>query len=196
MNQKNKQEKWVELQDRANKVVDGLGKGLDEGIVETVMGLWAHGFNTHASCEGHMEWGLAAPWVDIEPPNSKELQSMQKEASALRDDLFGRDGQSKKYAKYPELVEKMHELEAEASRQSGKLLPKLFTMLDNFYNQRMSGYDQRIIIVPFSGSFRLINQGFELYRHKDNRSEEKLTEYRQEMQAFGNFLKQEFLVEK
>ncbi|GMU52245.1 MAG: hypothetical protein AMXMBFR33_13910 [Candidatus Xenobia bacterium] len=51
---------------------DGLGLGLDEGIVDTVAALQLNGFNTRQSCEGHVDTGCGAPWVDIqavEPPN-------------------------------------------------------------------------------------------------------------------------------
>ncbi len=51
---------------------DGLGLGLDEGIVDTVAALQLNGFQTSASCEGHVDWGCGAPWVDVqaahEPP--------------------------------------------------------------------------------------------------------------------------------
>jgi hypothetical protein len=44
-------------------IADVLGMPVDEGIAETVACLRALGFRTSASCEGHLDWGEALPWV-------------------------------------------------------------------------------------------------------------------------------------
>lgn len=53
-------------------VADGLGKGLDAGIVESVAALNAVGFETSGSCEGHAGWGLPYPWVDVQASGEPE----------------------------------------------------------------------------------------------------------------------------
>jgi len=47
-------------------VTDGLGKEIDQGIFDTVVALNVLGIPTRQSCEGHLEWGTGAPWVDIQ----------------------------------------------------------------------------------------------------------------------------------
>lgn len=45
---------------------DNLGLHIDCGIFSTVVMLRVFGFITSGSCEGHNNWGLKYPWVDID----------------------------------------------------------------------------------------------------------------------------------
>lgn len=58
---------WEETAARFRRVVDKLGKPIDAGIFETVVALNMAGITTRASCEGHLDWGVPHPWVDVEP---------------------------------------------------------------------------------------------------------------------------------
>jgi hypothetical protein len=51
-----------------NKLTDRNGKGLDADIRETIAALWLYHFPTTGSCEGHIDWGLPCPWIDISEP--------------------------------------------------------------------------------------------------------------------------------
>lgn len=66
-----KLKKWERLKKEVLRIVDGLGMGIDAGIRGTVVALRANGFPTCASCEGHVDWGIACPWVDIQAPEPK-----------------------------------------------------------------------------------------------------------------------------
>lgn len=57
---------WEETAKHFSKVVDKLGKPIDTGIFDTVVALNMLGVPTRASCEGHLEWGLPYPWIDVE----------------------------------------------------------------------------------------------------------------------------------
>jgi hypothetical protein len=57
---------WEEMAKQYRRVVDKLGKKIDEGIFDTVVALNILGVVTRASCEGHLDWGVPHPWVDIE----------------------------------------------------------------------------------------------------------------------------------
>lgn len=57
---------WDETAKHYRRVVDKLGKKIDEGIFDTVVALNMLGVVTRASCEGHLDWGVPHPWVDIE----------------------------------------------------------------------------------------------------------------------------------
>lgn len=61
---------WEETAKHFRRVVDRLGKPIDEGIFETVVALNMLGITTRASCEGHLAWGLPYPWIDILPEDS------------------------------------------------------------------------------------------------------------------------------
>jgi hypothetical protein len=45
---------------------DALGLGIEDGIRRIVAGLQLFWFITTGSCEGHNDWGLPYPWVQIE----------------------------------------------------------------------------------------------------------------------------------
>ncbi len=48
-----------------DKVVDGLGKHIDELIKPLVQALWDISYDTDMSCEGHIDWGRGYPCVDV-----------------------------------------------------------------------------------------------------------------------------------
>lgn len=48
-----------------NRIVDGLGLPVDKKIKRGVAALRLLGFHTTASCEGHDDWGLQYPWIEI-----------------------------------------------------------------------------------------------------------------------------------
>jgi len=66
---------WDEMAKEVDTWVDGIGKRIDEGIKETVIGLNALGVTTRQSCEGHLDWGHPYPWVDFvfELPETEAL---------------------------------------------------------------------------------------------------------------------------
>ena len=63
---------WKDIRTEVERLTDGLGKPVDEGIIEAVTGLRALSFPTSASVQGHFEHGCHYPWIDIEIPDSKE----------------------------------------------------------------------------------------------------------------------------
>src|SRR5438132_252986 len=61
----NQQRQWERVQGAVSQITDALGKPVDSGIADTLTALLAHGFHTEGSCEGHLDHGMKAPWVDI-----------------------------------------------------------------------------------------------------------------------------------
>lgn len=57
---------WKDASAKFVLVTDKLGKRIDNGIFETVVALNVLGVCTRQSCEGHLEWGVPFPWIDIE----------------------------------------------------------------------------------------------------------------------------------
>src|SRR3989344_656565 len=62
----NKGLEWKEKSRRADKITDKLGEKIDEKIKEAVIALSILGLPTSASCEGHADWGISAPWLEID----------------------------------------------------------------------------------------------------------------------------------
>jgi len=75
---KQRESQWSAKQKEIDRLADGLGMGLDDGIKDAVIALQVNGFNTRQSCEGHIDWGCGAPWVDIEAPGGPEPLFGQK----------------------------------------------------------------------------------------------------------------------
>ncbi len=62
----------------AGQLADKLGRPIDEGIKRTVVGLWIHGIETSASCEGHITSSDPFPWVDIETSEPQDWKIKPK----------------------------------------------------------------------------------------------------------------------
>jgi hypothetical protein len=60
---------WEHKLNEMEQLRDGIGKGLDQHIKETVAVLQLFGVHTQHSCEGHLDHGVAAPWIDIQSPD-------------------------------------------------------------------------------------------------------------------------------
>jgi hypothetical protein len=73
-----KEDHWQEIAQRISRTVDKLGLSIDEGIKETVIVLNALGISTRASCEGHLDSGTCAPWVDIASTDPRAYVSIVK----------------------------------------------------------------------------------------------------------------------
>ena len=69
--------KWQETAAWAQEVTDAIGCPIDAGILDTVIALNALGVHTLASCEGHLDHGIAAPWIDV---GAQDVRPLAKEA--------------------------------------------------------------------------------------------------------------------
>jgi hypothetical protein len=58
---------WNEAIEQFSRVTDTLGKPIDTDIFEAVVALNLSGIITRQSCEGHLNWGLPYPWIEIQP---------------------------------------------------------------------------------------------------------------------------------
>src|SRR6266571_1101863 len=73
-----RKQEWQDLTDKVSRITDKLGKPVDPGILETVAALNALGIPTTASCEGHVDWGTEAPWIDIASNDPRTNVSIAK----------------------------------------------------------------------------------------------------------------------
>ncbi|GER91724.1 hypothetical protein KDW_58860 [Dictyobacter vulcani] len=77
---------WQEIANRLASATDPTGAPIDAGIMELVIALNVLGVQTSSSCEGHMDRGYAAPWVDFHAVGTEAVRRQASEANrALRE---------------------------------------------------------------------------------------------------------------
>lgn len=159
-----------EIHRQVEGITDGRGEKIDEGIRETVVYLNALDLPTTQSCEGHLreegvtEGPSTAPWVDI---GSTRPEGVEPEDP---------------------VTERIH-------RENLLLQWKLLSFLDEFYAKRQATADARLVfrLYDAEGIIRLTNQGGDAVESLPrDRQTAKRAEYRAEMTAFTEFLRQTF----
>lgn len=78
-----KKQLWQEKHAKVARRTDRFGQGMDPRIIEVVVGLNMLTIPTSGSCEGHLDHGLANPWVDINLPE-KPQPGETSDAQTLR----------------------------------------------------------------------------------------------------------------
>jgi hypothetical protein len=154
-----------EIRQKVEIIGDRLGKGIDDGVKETCVFLMAHEFSLSASCEGHNDWGLPYPWVEvsIDPPKDWN-KNQEKNTEWIESSMAQRS----------KLLDLLQEFYAE--RQVN-----LKTML-HFDN------------IGIFGALRLQPMAGELSESmKKEEKAERLKEFQNEMSEFTAFLKKKFL---
>ena len=164
---------WAQYSAEVDHLVDSLGKEVDPNIRDTVTALRAMGFHTNASCEGHLDRGLKAPWVDFGIVPEDVEQAMK----AVR---------AKHQATTPELTRRIQEIKQELLLERKKLLD----LLDSFYENRAVSNFTRLTLDYGPNTVRLINQGVGIQDlYQPHQQTENLEVFRKEMSDFAEFLK-------
>lgn len=68
-----KDQRWHEISENVDTIIDGKGLHVDKGIKPVVIAIKANNLGTTGSCEGHIEWGYPHPWVDVESVFSEAM---------------------------------------------------------------------------------------------------------------------------
>lgn len=176
-----KQKRLEDARFEVERIVDALGKPIDEGIKEGVAVFRASDINTTGSCEGHDDHGTGGPYIDVE---SKELDALQKKMDALPvlEDPEAEDPQ-REAIKHEMLVKNLEERK------------KLAELLEEFYADRPANWDARLYINSLAhGWSRLESQGVEFQDTETDTSKKKenLSRFQYEMQDFIAFAKKKF----
>ncbi len=177
-----KEKRWEELGLEVDNITDRLGKKIDGGIKETVIGLNVFDIPTTQSCEGHEKWGTGGPYIDVESTGNKELD--KKFHQLIESDDKSETGE-----------EELDRVRSELKRNNLIERKKLAVLLQEFYQLRNSPFETRLIIRPYAlGRSRLESQGVEFQEIEENIEEKKqrLKSFQEEMQAFQDFLKLKF----
>ncbi len=197
--------KWDTISDQFKNTTDGLGLEIDPGIIETVVAFNAFGFKTTASCEGHLDWGTFALWIDLEfteniEADQKKLELASQKAiqgNEIAEKIRGLEENLVKPAdseKMNQLYAEMRQLRREVQAPILKKRQELIQLLTEFYAQHQASYDCVLGLEPIGENFRLSNLGADIQEILDlTTRQQKLTDYQAEMQSFTEFLKKKFL---
>jgi hypothetical protein len=183
------QELWERKLSEVDALRDGIGKPIDPGIRETVAILQLLGLHTRQSCEGHIDWGLPAPWVDLSVP---EAEKLREEIEPFEHWLEVFEEGTEEFDRVYHERNRLRQQEAQCEAQAWTLL---FTWLERFYQyHRAVPYDERIVLYR---NGRLTIQGLLLQGARDTATQTlKLEAYQAEMRRFTQFLKRQFMRNK
>lgn len=73
-----KEQLWQDMAGRISRITDKLGMPIDPGIMDTVIVLNLLGIVTVQSCEGHIDHGIAAPWIFFTTSGIEELSDYEQ----------------------------------------------------------------------------------------------------------------------
>lgn len=205
---------WAEKMKRVNEVVDGAGEGIDEEIKEPVVAFNVMGLNTYQSCGGHPEKGKGAPrvWIEGREEPDNRFMNQKKILQDAVDKLGISVEQLKTDKKYlQDWIDTDKKMEASRETEEWKAWKaeneRLHKMadefLEEFYKNRKVEEPMRLVVSPEGGfgAFRVHNGGEDFSRNDELNEEQKkgletrLIKYREEMDAFGKFLKDKFFNE-
>jgi hypothetical protein len=190
------------------KVTDRLGKGIDQGIIETVALLQLYGVNTIQSCEGHADHGTGAPYIDVgaqgTEKESQELYAMldTKQQRGWRGRLLSVvtafDG-GQILTKYGDRMLKKREALMAKHEKEIAVVRKL---LDAFYQDRQVDPNVQLFIDAYfwDGQGRVRPREADELEERIRKGEvtaaereQKLQVYQTEMREFTDFVKNHFL---
>jgi len=192
----NNEKAWNEKVNFFRKTVDRLGKKIDPKILNAVVGINLSGLSTEKSCEGHLYYGIASPWVNIIVANSEKILAVYKKIETLREKTLTKDGEEKSISEEKKVIWKeIHVLVKKKDKLLSKNFQKIIELLSKFYFPRQNvPYENRIIVKENYLGARLICQGFLLQESRNvQERREKLIEYQKEFSIFADFLKNIFL---
>jgi len=201
------------IQEKMEALGDALGKQIDKGIFEVVVFAEANGLPTSGSCEGHIGWGLPTPWLDIKADGQPEERFIGQEE--IEKNIARKYGLTIDELKASKIDDAFWESVVESSKneetdeykkwkeKNDRVIQKTKVLLDEFYKNRETDVDVKLIISKFGDDgFRIKSGCFEYdppSNDKSKMSEEeknKLAPYlarrQNEMRAFSDFLRDKF----
>ncbi len=190
-----KLQRWEEARQEIDQIADKLGKGIDANIKETIAVFHVLNINTKGSCEGHVNRGTFAPYVDIESQDIDDLENQLDEiGKALEKAKAAVDFQ----VTLENAKEKANQIYKEIERKNLAERKKVMAYLEEFYENRHVPYHQRLILEGLArGWTRLESQGVDLQKiESDEIKQQRLIEYQNEMKAFTEFLKEKYFGKK
>jgi len=208
---------WDQARAEVDQIADPTGRGIDEGIKETIVALNVNGISTAASCEGHTDsedFGQRPwPWVLVQAPN-EPAERFEGELEAIRLAAAARKMTVSEFThqeEYWEIVRQVSENPLtteyqEWEKKNEELRQFVSRLLTEFYKDRKTKEDIRLKTsdepYPHYGEFDLtsvterglimsfLSKGLSDNERKE--LQEKLPARQQEMRDFADFLKRRF----
>lgn len=208
-----KKELWQKKMEEVDHIVDAVGEHIDAGIKNTVVAFDLLGLPTSASCEGHLDHGYCAPWVDVSAPGKPARyigehgvyqRIAEKYGISVEDVQRGRNIVA--FNEFDEEASKNGETaEYKKWREENEILRgKADTLLQEFYCNRTVSDNLRLVTkgIDAGGEFRVHNGGSDYETDHDNLNDGdkkqltiRLGQYQKEMQDFTRLLRQKYCLE-
>ena len=185
--------RWQEVADYVAQLKDPVGNPMDPGIIEAVVALNLLGVTTTGSCEGHLDHGLAAPWIDFHTPGTGATRRKVNEITVR---LQQAEEQHAPQKTIDDLTREYFLLAAEAEKDSFYGPWIVEQALIAFYHNKHVEHDRQIFIHSDSfGISRLQSHGID-YQSLQTPPQRaaNLAAYQREMQNFATFLKTDYLL--
>ena len=210
---------WEEKLKKVDKIKDSLENEVDELVKETVAAFHVNGLSTSGSCEGHIDWGCSAPWIQVEAvekPDERfvgqdeiEIEVAEKYGLRYEDLRYGISEESPDYKKRKKAWYEAHKRmikngETEAYKEwvakNNELREKAGRLLEEFYQGREVSDDVKLVIEERAEeTFRVRNGGENYLINTKKRTKEQIAEItdnlpkcQQEMKEFTEFLKRKY----
>lgn len=188
-----KQKKWERVSKQVLTFIDATGKPIDNGIREIVVALNTLGFTTTQSCEGHLNHGIAAPWVDISVKDIKKIEHLVHQSQLLFQRALQHKGTTTPIV--ANMLKQSHSLKTQAQKPLLKIAAKLNSLIQEYYATTTLPYqnDSRLTLLDITTAIRLTTQGAlfqQAYALKQQKKQ--LILYQHEINAFTLFLKNKF----
>lgn len=202
-----KHQLWKSMSAEVDTWADAIGNPIliEPGIKDTVIVLNLLGFKTRGSCEGHIGWRCASPWVDFDV-RDEVIQGLFKEEKEIlkRIDIV----EKKIIEKYPELsfdqvIKKLHteknreflelndqyyKIFQQREKLSREKILKLYNLIELFYKKNFTNYDRMLFLEGFiNPRLQSLGAKWEIL-HTQDIKESKIKEYQDEMKKFTKFL--------
>jgi len=214
--EKRKMSKIEDIKNNVDRWRDGLGKGIDEGIKNTVVYLNVLDFPTSQSCQGHVDSGVPSPWVAVEALSRpkerfiKEEEVFQEVAKAHEISLSQIKSADNMDIYWEAIRECKQNGETddfkEWRKKNKKLQERMKSLLDEFYENRLIEENIKIIVEEnaesdFNIRCNMNDNEYDTFIRSHNRKmsvEEKerlisdLGKYGDEMNRFTEFLKKKY----
>lgn len=180
-------ENWNRLAQQYAIEADRLGNGIDADIMETVVALNAHGIRTVASCEGHLDHGIAAPWVEVRSEDTQNIAELRRRSFQLEDEINREEREGEDEQRLDDLYRENLAVLKELRVHRLQELAKVYELLQLFYRQHPRDPDDMLVI---QANGQIISNGAQFQEIRDDETQKrKLAAYQKEMLLFTEFLK-------
>lgn len=187
----NRQKNWDVISSYLDHIADRLGKGLDAGIKDAVVALVVLDIHTRQSCEGHLDHGVAAPWIDVEPEDNPDILALRERYRELSTIADQKEHDDENQQGLDNIYLELREIQAKLQKHKLQEFVKVHKLLMLFYKEYSADADRMLVI---NNTGRLMSQGA-LFQdiHDDVMRQTNLDLYRQEMASFTDFLRRRYL---